>query len=250
MLLLLTHPLYSGVPNYISGRISQFPELLARSHMLWVARTQQGTVFELTPTCIHCLGVQLGPAIPWMCPPCLQHTAIAEGIWCSALAASCCISHLADLPAVCQGPVVTTLCVSEWPQPQFAWCDTRGKHPTGSCWASLPFGEADRAEQSRAEHSTAEILPCSVLRRWRDLETLHSVLCFLLPWIPLDPFCPRSHRQIRALRKLVPASICKKGPFSSPSASCFVEDGWWMHLPCPILYSIHLTLSFIPSQTK
>lgn len=123
-----------------------------------------------------------------------------------------------------------------------------GNAPLGAAGHLCPLGKL--TEQSRAEHSTAEILPCSVLRRWRDLETLHSVLCFLLPWIPLDPFCPRSHRQIRALRKLVPASICKKGPFSSPSASCFVEDGWWMHLPCPILYSIHLTLSFIPSQTK
>lgn len=86
MLLLLTHPLYSGVPNYISGRISQFPELLARSHMLWVARTQQGAVFELTPTCIHCLGVQLGPAIPMDVPTvsaahshCRRHLVLSTG---------------------------------------------------------------------------------------------------------------------------------------------------------------------------
>lgn len=114
---------------------------------------------------------------PWMCPPCLQHTAIAEGIWCSALAVSCCISHLADLPAVCQGPVITTLCVSEWPQPQFAWCDTRGKRPTGSCWASLPFGEADRAEQSRAQHSRdPALLSAEKMERPGDI-----ALCPLLP---------------------------------------------------------------------
>lgn len=113
----LTHHLYSGVPNFISGSISQFPELLAQSHMHRVARSQQGTVFELTPTCIHCLGVQHGWECAagtwalqslWICPPCLQYTVISEGILCQALSGSCRISYLADSSATCQGPVATT----------------------------------------------------------------------------------------------------------------------------------------------
>lgn len=178
MLLLLTHPLYSGVPNYISGRISQFPELLARSHMLWVARTQQGTVFELTPTCIHCLGVQLGPG---HCNPhgCAHRVCSTQPLqkafgaqhWLRAAAFHTWLTCLQCARALWSPPFVSLSGHSH----NLLGVTPEGNTPLGAAGHLCPLGKL--TEQSRAEHSRdPALLSAEKMERPGDI-----ALCPLLP---------------------------------------------------------------------
>lgn len=149
------------------------------------------------------------------------------------------ISYPANSSAKCQSPAVVT--VAFVPMSSHSH-NLLGVTPEGNttltrCWGSLPFQGAKRAYQRSC------LARCwwEGGGRWRQMQAApaerswYFALCFLLPWIPWAD-------HLNSASKHFLASICKKGPFCSPGASCFVEGDWWMRLPCPIHYHLHLTV--------